>query len=342
VRTLLGAFILFLVALTPLLLFNQQTGGTFRSVFGNLGESYYGVQNAAFADNLAVRVGQIATLLRGDFLWYLGGPFANSFAPVLAAGLLVMGVGATLVDARSGRNRVALPVLLLAGFFVVLLVIQSSFTVSGLFITHFAIIQPFVVLLIALAADCAWQTASNRRRAIRTGPDAQLTPRRSTFWTILMSAIALALGLWLARDLLHGVRYHQTLAQNGGQATHSDAISRLAVWLDDRDVKQPIALDWGIDAPVRYLTGNRVAPLEIFGYDRLDAPDAEFDERAAQFLADPTRLYVVRMPENTIFAGRREALEALATARGLTLTVVEAFYDRSGKTVFVLLHAEKS
>ena len=38
------------------------------------------------------------------------------------------------------------------------------------------------------------------------------------------------------------------------------------------------------------------------------------------------------MPENTVFAGRREALQAAAAAKGLELTVVEAFYDRSGKT----------
>ena len=46
------------------------------------------------------------------------------------------------------------------------------------------------------------------------------------------------------------------------------------------------------------------------------------------------------MPENTVFAGRREALEALAETDGLKLTVVEAFYDRSGKTMFVILRAE--
>ena len=79
-RTLLIAMVLFLAALSPLLLFNLQTAGTFHSMFGNLGQSYYGVQNAAFLDNLAERLGQIGTLLRGDFLWYLGGPFANAWA----------------------------------------------------------------------------------------------------------------------------------------------------------------------------------------------------------------------------------------------------------------------
>ena len=76
------------------------------------------------------------------------------------------------METRAGRTRTMLPVLLLALFFVLLLVVQSSFTVSGLFITHYAIIQPFVVLLAALAADCGWHIADCRWRAARASvPD---------------------------------------------------------------------------------------------------------------------------------------------------------------------------
>ena len=157
-----------------------------------------------------------------------------------------------------------------------------------------------------------------------------------------MVSLAAALSVWFAADLQTSIRYHRALADSGGHVTHSDAIDRLAGWLDEREVKQPVTLDWGIDAPVRFLTENRVEPLEIFGYDRLDAPDPGFEQRAAQFLPDPSRFYIARMPENTVFAGWREALQAAAAAKGLELTVVEAFYDRSGKTMFVVLRAEAS
>lgn len=341
-RTLLIASALFLAALSPLLLFNLQTAGTFRSVFGNLGQSYYGVQNAAFLDNLSERLGQIATLLRGDFLWYLGGPFANSWALWLVALILGLALAGALTEMRAGRTRTMLPVLLLALLFVLLLVVQSSFTVSGLFITHYAIIQPFVVLLAALAADCGWQIANGRWRAARASAPARTSTGRGGIWTALMVSLVAALVLWFAADLQTTIRYHRALAASGGHVTHSDAIDRLAGWLDEQEVKQPVALDWGIDAPVRFLTENRVEPLEIFGYDRLDAPDSGFEQRAAQFLPDLSRYYIARMPENTVFAGRREALQAAAAAKGLELTVVEAFYDRSGKTMFVVLRAEAS
>lgn len=326
-RQWLLAGLLWLLALAPLLLFNQQTSGTVQAVFGNLGRSYYGVENAAFGTNLAVRLGQVGTLLRGDHLWYLGDSFANRWALWLAAGLTVLALGVAAANWRSGRERASLPTLLAALLFVFLLLVQSSFTVSDLFITHFAIVQPFVLLLVALAADIVLAAAAQARSA---RPPARLGAG--------VAALAIAgLALWLSVDAWNSVRYHQALARSGGLASHSDAIDRLAQWLDQRAVRQPLALDWGIEAQVRYLTGNRVQPLEIFGYERLDQPDDGFAGRAGQFLADPTRSYIVRMPEETVFRGRREALESLAAAQGQGLVVQEAIYDRSGRVMFVIL-----
>lgn len=321
------AALLFLLGLAPLLLFNQQTSGTVQALFGNLGQSYYGVENAAFLDNLALRLGQVGTLLAGNHLWYLGDSFANGWARWLFAGLLLAALGLAVQGWRSGRQRASLPTLLAALLFVLLLVVQSSFTVSDLFITHFAIVQPFVVLLTALAADIVLRAAWEMPRpALARGA---------------LAALAVAgLLVWFGVDAQNSMRYHRALARSGGLVSHSDAIERLAQWLDGRAIQQPLALDWGFEAQVRFLTANRVQPLEIFGYERLDQPDDGFAGRAEQFLADPTRYYIVRMPEETVFQGRREALERLAAAQGQALTVQDAIYDRSGKVMFVILGVE--
>lgn len=324
-RSLLLAGLLFLLALSPLLLFNQQTSGTVQSIFGNLGQSYYGVENAAFFDNLAARLGQVGTLLRGDHLWYLGGIFVNGWALWIGVGLVVAALTLAALGWRSGRDRASLPVLLLALLFVALLVVQSSFTVSDLFITHYAIVQPFVLLLAALAADIVLKNAAwtgSRRQAL------------------LATCTLLLVTLWLGADAQTSLRYHQALARTGGLATHSDAIGRLAGSLDDQGVQQPLALDWGIDAQVRFLTANRVRPLEIFGYERLDTPDPGFADRAGKFLSDPTRLFIVHSPEETVFQGRRAALEDLAAAQGLKLATQEVIHDRSGRAMFEVLGIE--
>ena len=50
--TLALALVFFLIPLIPLIVFNLRTGGTLDSVFGNLGQSYYGVNNSAYLPNL--------------------------------------------------------------------------------------------------------------------------------------------------------------------------------------------------------------------------------------------------------------------------------------------------
>ena len=324
-RAALLAGLLFVATLSPLLLFNQQTSGTVQAIFGNLGQSYYGVENAAFLDNLAVRLGQVRTLLRGDHLWYLGGTFANGRALWIGAGLVVLAVILAAAGWRSGRDRASLPVLLLALLFVALLLVQSAFTVSDLFVTHYAIVLPFVLLLAALAADVVLSHA------------AQAGGRQSA---LLAAGGLLLAALWLGGDGQASLRYHQALARTGGLSTHSDAINRLAASLEQQGAVQPLALDWGIEAQVRYLTGNRVQPLEIFGYERLDAPDGGFAGRAGQFLADPGRLYLARSAEETIFQGRRAALQTLAAEQGKTLAPLEMIYDRSGRAMFEVLRIE--
>ncbi len=304
-RPWLIAAAIFLLTLFPLLLFNQQTGGTLQSIFGNLGRSYYGVHNAALADNLRIRLGQIGTLLRGDHFWYLGGVFANAWAPWLAAAVVIGGLGLAW---RTPQRRL----LLLAAWFVLLLVLQSCFTVSDLFITHYAIVQPFIWLLVALAAEAGWRAAPRRIGSAR-------------------GLLVVLLALWVVADLRVDGLYHRSLVQSGGHAAHSDASYDLAAWLDAAGAAQPLAMDWGLEAPVRYLTANRVRPLEVFGYERLDAPDAALAERLLPFLADPDRLYLFHTADDTVFRGRREALVALAAEHGLQLSTEATFYERSGR-----------
>lgn len=324
-RAALLAALLFLLGLSPLLLFNLQTAGTIQSIFGNLGQSYYGVENAAFTANFAMRLRQLGTLLRGDHLWYLGESYANRWASFSAALLLVTATSAAFVRRRINSAR-WLALLGGAGLFVLLLVMQSSFTVSDLFVTHFAIVQPFVWVLVALAADSVLAASAASSLALRQA---------------VSIAVLGTLLLWGSVDAAHTVRYHTALTRSGGLASHSDAIERLAQWLDARAVRQPIVLDWGIEAQVRFLTSNRVQPLEIFGYESLDAPDPAFTDRAGKFIDDPTRLYVLRMPAQTVFQGRGPALEALAAQHGLKLMIRDSIYDRSGQVQFVLLAAEK-
>lgn len=320
----------FLLPLIPLIIFNIRTGGTLASIFGNLGRSYYGVDNSAYLANLTARLGQVVTLLRGNHFWYLGGVEGNLWAPWLLAGLILSALMAW-AGARSCRP----PAFLLPLALLALMVAQSAFTVSDLFIMHYAILLPLIPLAAGLALGVLWQNGDVG--AIRLwSPRPERAQRRVPMHMALVILASLAALAWAGGDLWTTVRYHRALANSGGFATHSDAINRLAAYLDAAGYSAPVALDWGVDAPVRFLTEGRVAPVEVFGYGRLDAADDGFAGRVAPWLQDNNTVYVGHPPEKAVFRGRVEAMAELAASAGRLWLQEAWFSDRSGEVLFVI------
>lgn len=322
-RTLIGAAIAGLLPLLPLLIFNVQSGGTFASIGGNLGQSYYGVNNLAIGANLFTRLGQLVQVLRGDQFWYLGAVFANQLAPWLAGAVLVIGV-------VRAPGTVA-PPLCLPGAAV----LASVFTVSDLFITHYALVQPLALAVIGVAMGAVLQeTTGGVARALRwqrTGPPIGVSH-------LLVVAFFLA---WLAVDLAHTIAYHRVLAQSGGLGDHSDASYHLAYYLRYNGMGAPLALDWGLDASVRYLSEGAVTPIEIFGYASPDAPDADFAARLAPFLANPDNVYLLHSTDATVFQGRASVFFASVTAQGMTAVREQVFTQRDGTPLYEIWKVQR-
>ncbi len=199
----------------------------------NAGRSYYGVNNLAIVDNLGVRLSQLVQVLRGDQFWYLGGSYANAIAPWLALAALAAGI-------LLAPRRILPPAGLLAAG-----VLLSVFTISDLFVTHYALLQPLAIAAVAVALDVMWQAA---RPSLKNG----------RAWR---GAVVLAVALWLALDLSATLRYHGALSRSGGLSDHSDASYHLAYFLRHNGMGAPLALDWGIDAPVRFLSRGRLRRL---------------------------------------------------------------------------------
>ncbi len=304
----LGSVGAFTFPLLPLLWFNLQSSGTFTALTGNLRASYYGVDNLALLANLAIRWQQFGQMLRGDHLWYLGGLYGNGMALWGALALVALGL---LVKPWP----LLLPVFLLLAAFG-----ASLFTISALFVTHYALLQPLAAAVIALA----WQT-------LFTGhPEHNHFRLRSTLWRWVGIGLVL---LWLLADLSATVRYHSALTHSGGLADHADTSYHLAYYLRYNGLGAPIALDWGFDAPMRYLTVGTVTPVEIFGYRSPHTPDADFGSRLGLFLDNPANVYLLHTDAATVFAGRRAQFLQAAADRGLQPALITTFAQRDGTPV---------
>lgn len=307
-RPLLGTLAAFLLGLAPLIVFNLKTGATVRTFAGAFGQSYYGLSNKNYPGNLLERWRQLGDFLAGDHFWYLGGNFSDILArPLWLAGLLVLLAG--LVWSRrhpAGRSLILRGLCIYA--FTALLLLQSPLTPTALWYTHLAIFSPYLALGIALAAESLLVHLPKRRAS---------------------AAALIFAGLVLASSLRADLHYHRALAASGGYADHSDAAYRLAGFLSEQGIHQPYALDWGFDAPLILISRGQVNPIEIFGYERVDAPPDGFTDLLRPLLA-PDAVFLVHAPDRTNFPGRREALLQVAAELGLHPTTLAVISERSG------------
>lgn len=304
----------FALGCAPLIIYNLQTGGTFRNVGNNLITSYYGTNNLAFVPNFLERLKQFVAVLTGSHFWYLGGTYVNWTLFFLFLAALGIAVGALVIGKkRDETRRVVFPFLVIGG-----MIIASCATLSALWVTHFAILVPWPAMAIAAAVGLLV-----RRQRLHVA--------QSRSKLVLILALVLVTVSWFS-DVVNDLRYHQALSVSGGLGAHSDAVEDLARWLaaDERGGATAVAMDWGIAAPVTFLTLGEVTPVEAFGYDW--ETDADFTARLERFIDEPGSLYLWRAPDEIIF-DRSDDFRRLYEPRDLEEDILEAFYERSGRPV---------
>lgn len=298
-----------LLGLAPLIHYNLKAGGTLDNIFNNFDQSYYGVDNANVGENFQERLRQAPLVFESGHLRELGGLFHN---PIARVWLIVSGV-ACLIAAAAFREKRGMHLFL--PLMVLLMIAQSSFTSTALWFTHFALILPFMVMLGAVGAVSLVDLLASR---LGKKP-AQILVMA---WVVLM----------LAYDARTLANYHRALRETGGLATHSSAIYALADRLDTQSQATPIvALDWGISPAVGMLTQGRVMPAEIFGYQW--EADGGFTARLAPYLDTQDTLYILHVPDETVFPRRDPFLAAVRDA-GKESILIETIFTPTNTPYF--------
>ncbi len=301
----------FLLGCWPLLIYNLQTGGTFLNITQNADTSYYGVDNLAIGANLLERIRQFGVMVNGSHLWYLGDIWSTPLPSLLLLGLLLVVACMTTrsilrQNQTPDKANVALfPFLVMGG-----VIITSIGTVSALWVTHFALLMPWPAIAIALSS---WFILRHTRAA----------RQRLTLVTL-----AVLLLLLTGSQLMNTLAYHRSLDKSGGLSTHSDAIYDLSDWLRQNTAGPVAAMDWGLAAPVTYLTAGRITPVEVFGYAW--ESDRELAARLKSLISRPNTLYLWRAPDEIIF-DRSQMFKTLYRPLDLEENIEAAFYERSGR-----------
>ncbi len=304
-----------LAPLAPFILFNLQTGGTLESITQNLNSSYYGTDNTAIWPNAAVRWQQLIQTLAGNHFWYLGTLQQNPLAPWLGLALPVAALAQP-----TGRRLVGPPLLLLAMAFT-----SSLFSVSDLFITHYALLHPLAIAVTGIGLREMWRWLTSTE-GVGAG--------QISYASALRFLLAVIICAWALLDARATGAYHGALSRSGGLVDHSDATYHLAFDLRYGGFGAPIVLDWGLEAPIRFLSEGSVTPIEIFGYASLLEPDDGFSQRLDPFLDDADNVYLLRAAGNELFRGRRTVFERLVTLRNGRLQREQVYSQRDGTPLY--------
>lgn len=305
---LLGATATFALGMGMLILFNVQTPGTLETLLRYAGVSQYGVENNAYGANLLARLDNLRELLDGGHFWYLGGPFANAWYPAafaLGAGALV----AVLVRDRAFSSYIPGAALLVALTLLVLL--QSPFTLSGLWPTHLYILLPLLHGILALGYYL-WAT--------------------QRYGSMGVGVASLLVLLMTTSNLTVDLQYHEALAVTGGRRGFSDAINRLASHLDEAGKPQPIAMDWGMKYNVQLLTQGRVNPLEVFQY--APEPDASLRAWLRASMSTPEHVYLFHGVPDYIIYPRFQLFQEVVREAGKTTHLDIEIAERDGTPLY--------
>ncbi|MFI5361389.1 MAG: hypothetical protein ACHQ49_05415 [Elusimicrobiota bacterium] len=241
-----------------------------------------GVDNLAFARNLALRWGQLFGMLDGSFP--TEGFRDRLFPAFFFASFAALTWRCVFGRPFRGRGFVVLVLCLLP-----LLLCETAFTPWALDPQHVLVLWPFTAVVAAAAVD--WIRAEvESRRPGRGAP-----------------AAAILLVLLAGSALRADAGYFSRLAANGGTGPWSGAVTELAAFLDRSGPRETFNLAPELQAPVSIITGGRVNAISI----SIDEPPARL-RRIFEWMATLPEARVLSIPPaNGVPDAVKEHLEGL-------------------------------
>jgi hypothetical protein len=281
-----------MLGIWPLLLYNLLSGeATLRVIQENSKRTYLGANNIDILENLRDRVIQVADVIRSGYhLWYLGGTFPNQVALAsVLIGLLIIVLVCWHDRWRNWRSMFLIP------FLGLLVILQSCYTISALWPTHFAIATMLPAIIFGIAVS--------RSRSLLILDDRFVS--KCLHWLVMFLPVPV-----IIMQTLTSFNYLNVVVKTGGVSFHSTAIYDFSRFLDGRP-EHMVALDWGIAPQVEYLTNGRVPVEEFYGYEQI--PPLSFSTELRKRF-ERNELYLTHAENQEAFQRRAAFLKAVSDA----------------------------
>jgi hypothetical protein len=262
---------------------------------------------------------------------YLAWKLANWKVSQTAYWASVLGLlSAPWLRAREDARKALFPVLVIA-----LMLVSSVFTPTALWFTHLAILTPWPILAIAAIADLVVRRLGLDKVNLAWLRGLSGRKWASAFSLGLLAVLAL-MGMLMYDDLEVDVAYHRELKIVGGKGDHTVASYSLVGYLQERQIRDVVAMDMGIQDVVQFLSQGEINPVEIFGYDDRQNVDGAFAIRVREQLENPDAVYVFH-DTYPIFQNRWETFQQIVAGEGKEWVEEQIIYDWSAIPIFRLV-----
>jgi len=319
------------------LAFNVATlGGTFSPMFGSFDKTPGGANNFAFFENFYLRMQMLVEVLGGGYFnhfiagetayqtaawsfsgsplaWLVPLAFVYFFIKMIAEGLYKF--------ARGGAPKVDRKPLLFILIMIFVLLALSCFTPTLHRGHQLLILYPLPHLLAAIFVFDAMQFFARKMKALNTA-------------AVNFVAVVFILLICLA-STRQVFAYHAMIKETGGRGAWSDAIYEIVDEADRHPERTVVCMDWGFNANIFSLTKNPVKTIRNY------YPDTRRTPEQLSELFDVTHTFLFHAPEYMLMPGPRDDFAQAVALSGVRVDTLRIFYQRDGRPVAVLLHAQR-
>ena len=152
----------------------------------------------------------------------------------------------------------------------------------------------------------------------------------------LGTVVAVAVtGMLIYDDLRVDTAYHSDLARIGGIGDHTSASYTLVSYLQEQGIRDVVAMDWGIQDVIQFLSEGQINPPQLSSYEDIDREDGAFALRVRESLDNPDTVYIFH--DGPVFKNRWEAFQHIAEQEGRFPIEIKVVHDRAAIPIFRLV-----
>jgi len=304
--------------------------GTFRNILSDIANNPV-VHNSSLAENVAGSFRNLLAVFNGNLLLsYSGCRYSLTlFGTYLF--FISLGILSLQIFFKRENDKISLKKSKFLLILILLIFLQSLVTPQNYASYHFFILIPFAQLVIT--ATLVGITGIFKSRLVI----------KVIFLIITLLVINQNIAVW------HKTKSWYRMTE--GKRYHSSAINKLVDWLENNRELKPVAVDWGFDASIMFLSKRQILPIRFYSqfyvfhinqYLQLKDGLSYFVEKWKNVFMDEKSIFLLYQSSIDSDSENYYLFSRLAQEFKMEPKAIKMFYTRDNELIITIFRLEKT